>query len=349
MRIAFTADCHLDDRDRHPERYAALEDILKKLDEEGIRHLIIAGDLFDRQVRDYSRFEALCSRYHRIGIGVIPGNHDSHLGHGSLALSNVRVHDSVGVEEMGGLSFLFVPYRSGTSMGAAAAACGRMPRGDWVLVGHGDSSAASGVGNAYEEGTYMPLSSAEVEELRPSLILLGHIHARVDEGRLHYPGSPCGMDITETGPRRFLVLDSKTMEVTGRTVDTEVVFLQAEFLVVPEDNAEDRLRGEIEAVRSAWSAKVPDVGRRARIRVRVAGYTPDRRGIVQCVSRGFEDLDFYGDESPDFSGLRESADRDRSQLARLVRERIDGMQWDFGDEEPSRSQVIRRALEMIYG
>jgi len=356
MKVAVTADCHLDERGGHPERYAALEEILSRLCEEDIGELIIAGDLFDRPLGRYSRFEALCRQYPDVFLHIIPGNHDvgtdshqSPLGAKSLAIPNATVYDEVTVERIGGMAFLFVPYRSGMSMGRAVAEACDPPDGDWILVGHGDSSAASGVGNSYEEGTYMPLSSAEVDELSPSLTLLGHIHAPQDLAPLYYPGSPCGMNINETGPRSFLVLDTGSLDVQRIELETGPVFLRRDFLVLPEEEAEQRLLQEIGEVRAGWSADIPDLEKRARIRIRVFGYTPDRSGIVRCLEEGFGDLTFYEGESPDFSGLRESAGRQRSELARLVVRRIEEMDWPFGNGEPARGQVVRRALEMIYG
>ena len=44
MKIAVTADLHLRTGGEHPERYAALEDILEQTRDIGIKHLIITGN-----------------------------------------------------------------------------------------------------------------------------------------------------------------------------------------------------------------------------------------------------------------------------------------------------------------
>ena len=62
MRIALTADNHLADKNKYPERYAALEDILCQVKAEKVRDLFVAGDLFDKEFRNYKDFEALCMR-----------------------------------------------------------------------------------------------------------------------------------------------------------------------------------------------------------------------------------------------------------------------------------------------
>ena len=50
MKIAVTADVHLTTREDNPERFNALEDILGSLEGLGIEHLIIAGDLFNKDI-----------------------------------------------------------------------------------------------------------------------------------------------------------------------------------------------------------------------------------------------------------------------------------------------------------
>ncbi|MFO7950965.1 MAG: metallophosphoesterase family protein [Candidatus Fermentibacteraceae bacterium] len=349
MKVAVTADCHLDDRGRHPERHHALEDILGKLESEGIRHLIVAGDLFDSRVQSYSGFEEVCSGHPGIRLHIIRGNHDLHLRAESLAPRNAIVYDSPEMVELGDMPFLFVPYRQGVGMGEAVAEAGGTSRDRWVLVGHGDYTRASGVGNPYESGTYMPLSSADVARLSPSLVLLGHIHAGPSFEEVHYPGSPCGMDINETGPRHFLVVDTETLAVDSREVRTDVVFLQRHFFLIPGDDALQRLRSDIARTLDRWSSMVPDLQQRARIRVTASGFTSDRKGVYELLSEGFSGLAFHDDGGPDVSGLRESLDRRRAALAARAGELVEELDWDFGGREPDRNRVMDRVLELIYG
>ena len=50
MKIAITADLHLNSK--YLDRALALQNILAQLNTEGIQHLIIAGDLFDKDGDD---------------------------------------------------------------------------------------------------------------------------------------------------------------------------------------------------------------------------------------------------------------------------------------------------------
>jgi DNA repair exonuclease SbcCD nuclease subunit len=62
MKIAITADIHLKNKEKYPERYNALKNILDQLIESNINNLIIAGDLFDINSQNYSVFDDLCKQ-----------------------------------------------------------------------------------------------------------------------------------------------------------------------------------------------------------------------------------------------------------------------------------------------
>ncbi|MCH7720116.1 MAG: hypothetical protein IH988_03880 [Planctomycetes bacterium] len=63
----------------------------------------------------------------------------------------------------------------------------------------------------------MPLTRADLETHNPSLTLLGHIHAPYDGPPIYYPGSPCPIDMSETGLRRFLRWSEQQAKASGLT------------------------------------------------------------------------------------------------------------------------------------
>ncbi|MCP9236502.1 exonuclease SbcCD subunit D C-terminal domain-containing protein [Lewinella sp. JB7] len=87
MRILHTADWHLGhrlyNRDRTPEHRAALEWLLRTIDEERIDLLVVAGDVFDvtnpsNQARElYYEFLARLIRTSCTSAVIVGGNHDS--------------------------------------------------------------------------------------------------------------------------------------------------------------------------------------------------------------------------------------------------------------------------------
>ena len=117
MKIAITADVHLVPGGEHPERLNALRNIFEQVEAEGIGVLIIAGDLFDKDVQDFKDFESLCRGHPEVQVKVIPGNHDPALSPGMIAAENVKVYDTVDLVKIGDTPFLFVPYSKGKSMG----------------------------------------------------------------------------------------------------------------------------------------------------------------------------------------------------------------------------------------
>ncbi|MES0340280.1 MAG: metallophosphoesterase [Anaerolineales bacterium] len=72
MNIAFTADVHLTTRATHPERFNALEKILAHIRLEGLYTLIIAGDLLDSSLHNYTEFESVVREYKDVHIVIFP-------------------------------------------------------------------------------------------------------------------------------------------------------------------------------------------------------------------------------------------------------------------------------------
>ena len=138
MRIAITADAHLQERGEHPERYNALENIFQQATEENIDKVIIAGDLFDKKYDNYSEFERLCAKYTGLELLIIPGNHDPSINQKAIVGANIRIFTQPTIEEINSISFLFVPYRPHAKMGDDI---DQMKSGlngeDWILVGTG--------------------------------------------------------------------------------------------------------------------------------------------------------------------------------------------------------------------
>ncbi|NOQ23562.1 MAG: hypothetical protein GQ565_13065 [Candidatus Aegiribacteria sp.] len=346
MNVAITADVHLSAGGNHPERYSALVNIFDSLVKQDIKTLIIAGDLFDKDCSSYSRFEEVCRKYPQICIHIIPGNHDPDISRSVIVGENIRIYDSPALEEFDGLSFVFLPYSATSGMGECIGEYRSEKR--WVLVGHGDYFGGMKQRNPYEKGTYMPLYRKDIEEFSPWRVFLGHIHKPENIDNLYYPGSPCGIDINETGRRRYLVFNTATGHTSSETVRTDVIYLQEKFLVIPDENEVERLRNDAAKRISAWGLNQED-RKRARIRIKATGYTSDREVIMECLKDVFAEYSFVKDEEPDIFSLYVAKDNRRSAIARRVLELIEEMEWEFGGNEPEKEKVIETALSVIYG
>jgi len=349
LKITVTADVHLRERSETPERYRALENVLEQSRTERISEVIIAGDLFDRELRNYADFEAVCRQYGELQIHVIPGNHDPGINQRSFVGENIRVYDTPETVDIDRTSFMFLPYAPASTMAQCIAEYGGRPVGDlWVLVGHGDYYGGVREPNPLEPGTYMPLTRSDVEELGMQAVLLGHIHKADQWGAVTYVGSPCGLDINETGVRHFLLFDTANGAMEQRAIDTEHIYFVESFVVMPVENEVNILQEEIERRISAWEL---DAGRLSKVCVRVsaAGYARDRRAVHDALANGFAAFKYYGDAGPNTDELLMATDDQLNAIAQRTREIIDELDWDFGGDEPEREDVLMAALATIYG
>lgn len=354
MKIAVTADVHLAGDGSHPERLHALEDIFLQMLAGGYEHLIIAGDLFDRDYSNCSEFDQLCSRpeFSQLSVMVIPGNHDRDLSTRRITAANVRIFNSPTVHRLKAdePGILFIPYEPGLTMGQRIAEMApELDSDKWILVGHGDFMSGSRMVNPYEPGLYMPLTRSDIQQFKPSLTLLGHIHKPIDTKGLHYPGSPCGIDINETGRRRFLVLDTDTLKVESQPVNTDLLFYRESFLVIPSEEEEiPRLKTAISARIESWNL-LPGENAKVQLRVRARGYTTDRSAIKKTLKEGFEEFRLYSEREPDVSGLSQNPGGMLTIIAEKVIRLIENLELPAGSGMPDREMIIEEALGIVFG
>ena len=349
MRIAVTADVHLVAGDNgHPERLAALRDILEQLPTLEIDRLIIAGDLFDRDLQAYGEFETLCNEFPEISIEIIPGNHDPSLAPEHLLTPNITVYSEPQLVDRDGRQLLFVPYAEGTKMGEVIDRFrGELSAGRWILVGHGNYGGGLSTPHPHEPGVYMPLSRRDIDHSEPALVLLGHIHVPTTQPPVHYPGSPCGLDISETGPRRFLILDTNDGSVASQPIQSEVVFFAERFVVLPTEDEAERLRTEISRRIESWPID-SEMWDRVQVRIDAVGYCENRETIRDVLQQGFAEFQCH-DGTPRLNNLHVDQNPQLIALAGRVRDEIDRIDWNWSDDEPEREDALLAALAILYG
>jgi DNA repair exonuclease SbcCD nuclease subunit len=349
MKIAVSADAHLRTRASHPERYNALENIMEQAVAARIENLIIAGDLFDKDFQNYSEFEDLCRRYPALRLHIIPGNHDPNISGKSIAGDNIRIYTEPTILEMGSVKFLLLPYEEQAKMGEAIARMESVIDGmQWVLVGHGDFFGGVKEPNPLEPGTYMPLSKRDLGEFKPAAVLLGHIHKPYSPAaNVHYVGSPCGLDISETGRRSFLVYDTADGNIETRFIETDVLYFTASFLIVPRDNEAALLKEEIARRVESWTID-PSHHSKVRVRVEAKGYATDRNAVLKELESGFQGFKYFKGEGPRIDQLSVSSDDQLQAIADRTMKLISELDWSFGGDEPTREQVETAALSVIY-
>ncbi len=350
MRIAITADHHLTTQQDHPERFATLQNILKQCGELDIERLIIAGDLFDQSQQNYAEFERAFAeaRPENLAVTVIPGNHDPQLTQGALAVDGLEVVSEPVVQPAGdSFRLLLVPFKVGTSMGEHIPPFhAQLSAGSWGLISHGDWESGLRAPDPNEPGVYMPLTRGDLEANSPALTVLGHIHAPSDGPPVTYAGSPCPLDINETGLRRFLILDTDTLEITSERVESPQIFFNETIVMLPVEDERAFLEAEIEKRIQNWN--LPEGWEdRVRQRLNIVGYSADRPAVEAMARDLMKDYAFH-DDGPDISALNHVVDTDRIHIAQQVQEWIEDLEWPEADSEPTKEEITLEALRVIW-
>ena len=354
MKLALTADLHLTTRAEYPERFAALENILNQMARSAISTLVIAGDLFDASSKNYAEFEEVCKRkeYREIEFLIIPGNHDSAISGKQIVAPNVHIFSKPEIVQYHnkGPFFFFLPYIKNKTMGEfIAEKVLQLPKGGWALVAHGDWLDGLREVNPYENGLYMPLTRKDIDVFEPAWAFLGHIHAPSTKPPVYYMGSPCGLDITETGLRRFLIFDTETGQVESCRVESRLLFFNETMTIVPVQEDESLyVANKVKEIIQRWGVEPKDKTK-VRLRFKVKGFSSDREELMRTLKVCFSGYIFYNSDGPDISEVSTSTDPDRNILAAAVRQQIEERDWPDSPDDPTRDDLLLAALEIIYG
>jgi exonuclease SbcD len=350
MKIAVTADVHLKTKEKSGERWNALADVLDKMISEDITNLIIAGDLFNQESRNYSEFDEFCKseQYirHRIKFFIIPGNHDPSISQKDFTSDNIKVFSKTGITGFGNppAFFLFIPYQPAKSMGEAAAEHKKDLSGPWILIGHGDYAAGLRDPNPYEPGIYMPLTRNDIQYYNPAKVILGHIHKKMNLGKVYYPGSPCGLDINETGRRSFLIIDTDNLDITEKEIDTDLIFFNEALISLPVKNEFEYIKKKAAEMVREWDVNKNDAAK-IRMRLKVKGYTSDKNKLLEIIKNTLKDFKFYNNEEPDLSEVLVFDDPERTAVVEKTRDKIEKLDWD--SQVVSRQDIMEKALHII--
>src|SRR4030043_917542 len=351
MKIAITADLHLKTKEKSSERWSALSDIIDKMLSEDTKTLIVAGDLFNQESQNYSDFDQFCKNKkiidNQVKFYIIPGNHDPSIKQQHFTSTNINIFNKPEIIELGEppTVFLFIPYQPARAMGEVIAEYKEsLPPKSWILIGHGDYVAGLRDSNPYEPGIYMPLARNDVQYYNPAGIILGHIHKKINLGKVYYPGSPCGLDINETGKRSFLILNTGTLEVIEKSIDTGFIFFNESLISLPTANEFEYMKIKIEEMIKKWNLYKNEISR-VRIRLKIKGYTSDKSSLLEITKKTLKDFTFYNDEEPDLTEVSIFNDPERIAVVEEFIKEIGKMEWY--DEIVSKEDILEKGLNII--
>jgi DNA repair protein SbcD/Mre11 len=353
MTVAITADLHLTTREEHPQRYAALEDILNQMLACHVKTLIIAGDLFDENRRDFHEFEEIFGKqdFHSLNVVIIPGNHDVNLKQNMVSLPRLRIidHPQLAKLEEGGLPLLFLPYKPGVSAGDHLAAFReKISPGEFILVSHGDYFSGVQAPNPLERGVYMPLSRVDLDSFQPAQVFLGHTHLPFSIHRVNSPGSPSAIDVTETGSRGFWLYDSVTNSLERRNIQVGPIYMQEKFTVVPSDDDFKFLQHDIRQKIDSWNFTENELNR-VHLMVNFSGCSQDRASLRQKVLQVLNGIKIYPNNEPDLSDVLSEDDPALAAAATLALKTVDGLMVSNTPAIPELSEIQRAVFRLIYG
>jgi DNA repair exonuclease SbcCD nuclease subunit len=237
MKLVHAADLHLDSPLRGLERYEtapveelrrATRDALGKLVElcvqERAELLLIAGDLFDGNWRDYSTGLFLCEQMARLREAAIDvvwlrGNHDaeSRLTKHLKMPANVRELSTRSPESVSFERLDLVVHGQGFATGAVTDdLTRRYPRAVSGALNIGLLHTA--LDGREGHAPYAPVSVSNLVDLGYQYWALGHIHTHEVVARepfVVYPGNLQGRHVRETGPKGAVVLEVDRGRVLG--------------------------------------------------------------------------------------------------------------------------------------
>jgi len=223
MRVLHTSDIHI--REFGDNRWVALEEIVKICREDGVDVLVIAGDMFDRDVDGIRLIPEVKGLFGEVDFRVIilPGNHDYRLFQmGHYFGENVIVIDDYKKGYMiGDVMFWGLPFEEDINEEDVLERLYMMNdlmevERTNILVFHGELiTDRFGFGDFGDEGKkrYMPIRKDFFKELNVSYVLAGHFHTNFNTftlpngGYFVYPGSPVSITHKEIGKRKVNIFD----------------------------------------------------------------------------------------------------------------------------------------------
>ncbi|MFQ6081768.1 MAG: exonuclease SbcCD subunit D [Candidatus Aminicenantia bacterium] len=224
MKIIHTADIHLGGR-RTEDIFAQLKKIIDLIQKEKVEVLIIAGDLFDREMSATStirdRVKNLFSQIPQTEIFILPGNHDQEEPYRDEFYygPNVEVLKKrpMEVKKIGNVEIYFFPfYDQGSSQEMVKSAIANPSQAEFKIgVVHGTYMENKEIRDhlLFQNEGYYPIFSSDLREMNLDYLALGHFHYhrlwQDGETWCGYPGTIEILSFKELDERKVIMLEIK--------------------------------------------------------------------------------------------------------------------------------------------
>ncbi len=348
MKIAITADLHLKGLKETPERYLTLENICSALKVQGIKHLIIAGDLFDKDFSNYHDFDRLCNIYSDIKFLIIPGNHDYEIEQRFFTSSNIEIIKTPKIHIIEDIALVFIPYESSKSIDECLTELYHKEKltKKWILISHGDYLTGNRELNPYESGFYMPLTYKAITKYNPLRVFLGHIHKPSDFGRVIYPGSPYPLDINETGRRRFIIYDSVSDSCHQILTKTDKIYFNESLFIFPMEKEQEFLEKKINHMIENWNINDEDL-KKVVLRLSLKGFVFDLNNTLKLLNNLLANYSITLYDQIDTSKIKilKQIEDEKLYLFEQIKDEIINLS---GTWYASQDKILEKATEIIF-
>jgi len=311
MKFVHAADLHLDSPLAGLSKYEgapveqirgatrrALENLVKLCLNEQVQLLLIAGDLYDGDWRDYSTGlffakQMAALRAGNVRVVWIRGNHDAaskltahlNLPDNVRELSHKRP-DSFVLEDLGvavhGQGFDTRDVSTDLSLRYPE------PKRGLFNIGLLHTALEGRVGHA----PYAPCRLSALIDRGYDYFALGHVHTREvlsDRPWIVFPGNLQGRHARETGPKGASLITLEGERV--RSVEHRALDAVRWHVAEADVSAESSLDGVLERVRGALSAAaLASEGRLCAVRVRIVGASPAHEQLATRSDRVLEEV-----------------------------------------------------------
>lgn len=216
MKFIHIADVHLDAPftvlksrgladERRLEQRSALKQVIDYIKENSIPYLFICGDLFENEYVKSSTIEYINKLFLTIPetkIFIVPGNHDPYLKNSYYSTysfpDNVKIFTSELEKIEDGEINIYGYGFDDFYMKANQRDIQIEDRSKInILLTHCDLDGAKN-----NDIRYNPISKNTLQPLGFDYVALGHIHKRLEEGKIVYPGSLVSLGFDELGSHR---------------------------------------------------------------------------------------------------------------------------------------------------
>lgn len=341
MLIYATADIHLSSA--HEERLNNFITFCQKAVDDKIQHILIAGDLFDKDVDNTTLqdFDNLAQQFQSLTFHIIPGNHDISTDPKFFRNTNIKIYTSPKIEILDNYTFAFVPYQEKQNMAQSLSSLNEeLKHRSWTLISHGDytGNTLSNIGE--NETGYFPISKADIYFFHPKNIILGHIHQPYSPlNNLLYTGSLYPLNKGETGIRRFLAIDTNTKTIQSKNWITTPIYEKLSLTLFPTNNTEDYLHRKIQDFLNTQAEWVNNL----YLFLYLNGYTYNKNELSQIFDNLKKRLSFQG-ELIDTTNI--TTKNEFENILKMFEEKIQKLEII---PAISKEEILKAGEDLIYG